>query len=127
MSTIFTAIIKNEISSFKIYEDELCVAILDINPISDGHSLIIPKVEVDEIYELDSQTYSHIFEVAKNLSLKLKKTFNSKRVCYLVEGFEIAHAHIHLIPCNHPSELSNPRVKRDEYFLENIKSLIENS
>lgn len=127
MSTIFTAIIEGEIPSYKIFEDETCVAILDISPITDGHILIIPKIEVDEIYNLDSQTYNHIFNVAKTLALKLKKSLNSKRICYLVEGFEIAHAHIHLIPCNKESDLSNPRKKPEKEYFKNLVSLLNSN
>lgn len=100
MSTIFTKIIKNEIPSYKIYEDEFVIAFLDIFPQQKWHTLIVPKIEVDHFSEVPEPYYSAIFSAAKKISPALKKATNCQRVCAKFEWFEIPHCHLHLIPAN---------------------------
>lgn len=97
MSTIFTKIINGEIPSYKVYEDEVCCAFLDNNPESLGHTLLVPKVEVDKIYDLDDETYLHLFKVAKMLSKHMEEKLNARTLIKVI-GVDVPHAHIHLIP-----------------------------
>ncbi len=96
--TIFTQIINGEIPCYKIYEDELVFAFLDINPINLGHTLIVPKIEVDKIYDLDQDYYQAIFKAAQNISKAIRNATNCLRVCSWAEGFQVPHAHYHLCP-----------------------------
>jgi len=96
--SIFTKIINREIPAAFVYEDDVCVAIIDKFPETVGKTLIIPKKQVDYIFDLDDETYQHLFEIAKKVSKALDKTFKTERTCLLVEGFEIPHVHIKLYP-----------------------------
>lgn len=97
MASIFTKIILGELPSVKVAETDTCLAFMDINPLKIGHVLIVPKIEVDEIYELDEDIFSELNLFAKQIALAMKKTFNS-RIGMWVEGLEVPHAHIHLMP-----------------------------
>ena len=99
MSSIFSKIVAGEIPCYKIYEDETCLAFLDINPEEKGHTLVIPKVEVDKIYDLDEETYTHLFSVAKKLAKNMDEKLGT-RTLFKVIGVDVPHAHIHLIPFN---------------------------
>jgi len=109
MASIFTKIILGELPSVKVAETNSCLAFMDINPYKLGHVLVIPKCEVDEIYELDEDMFSELNLFAKQIALAMKKTFNS-RIGMWVEGLDVPHAHIHLMPiesgkdfiCNYP-------------------------
>lgn len=96
--SIFTKIIRGEIPCHKIYEDDIVFAMLDIDPLANGHTLIFPKKQVDLLWDLDEETYHHLFEVAKKLSKTLQNTLEPKRVGMVVEGFGVPHAHVHLVP-----------------------------
>ena len=96
--TIFTKIIKGEIPSVKLYEDEVCIAILDKFPNCEGQTLIIPKQQVDYAFDLDDQTYSHLLSVSKKITEALDQALKPLRTCLVIEGFEIPHAHIKLYP-----------------------------
>lgn len=98
MDDIFEKIIKREISAHFIYEDDMCVAILDRFPVIDGQTLIIPKKRVGYLFDLDIETYDHLFMVAKKIVPTLDSVFSAVRTCLVVEGLEIAHAHIKLYP-----------------------------
>lgn len=117
MASIFTKIIKGEIPSYKIYEDEKCIAFLDINPIQQYHTLVVPKNEIPYIFDLDDDTYTHLMLVCKKLSHILKKLSNAKKICIAVQGFDIEHTHIHLIPCNSGADFdfkkSHPATKEE--------------
>ena len=102
--TIFTKIINGEIPCYKIYEDELVFAFLDINPINPGHTLVVPKIEVDKIYELEEKYYLAIFKAAKKISKAIELATNCPRICTWVEGFEVPHAHYHICPFYSSSE-----------------------
>ena len=99
MSSIFSKIVAGEIPCYKIYEDEICLAFLDINPEEKGHTLIIPKIEVDKIYDLDDETYTHLFAVAKKLMKNMDEKLGTRTLMKVI-GVDVPHAHIHLIPFN---------------------------
>lgn len=98
MNSIFSKIIAHEVSAVFIYEDDICIAVMDKFPTVVGQSLIIPKQEVDYVFDLDDATYNHIFGVAKMIAQASDKALNTKRTCLAIEGFEVAHAHIKLYP-----------------------------
>ncbi|MCH8558146.1 MAG: HIT family protein [Balneolia bacterium] len=96
--TIFTKIIKGEIPCYKIAEDEHHFAFLDINPAAKGHTLVIPKEETDYIFDLDDKRLQSLIRFAKPIARALDKAFSPLRTGLIVEGLEVPHAHIHLIP-----------------------------
>ena len=98
MGSIFSKIIKNEIPCYKIAETENCFAFLDVNPNSLGHTLCIPKVEEDYIFDLESKLYSELLNFSKVIAIAIKKAIPCERVAMSVIGLEVPHAHIHLIP-----------------------------
>ena len=127
MPSIFTQIINGEIPSYKIDEDEHCYAFLDINPNALGHTLCVPKKEVDKLFEIDTETYSHLMEFAKRIAGALAQAVPCKRVGMAVVGLEVPHAHVHLIPINEMHEMSfQTKVKMQENdmisLVEKIKS-----
>ena len=123
MPSIFTQIINGEIPSYKIDEDEHCYAFLDINPNALGHTLCVPKKEVDNLFELDIKTYSHLMEFAKRIAGALAQAVPCKRVGMAVVGLEVPHAHVHLIPINEMHEMSfQTKVKMQE---DDMTSLVE--
>ena len=105
MSSIFTKIINREIPAHIIAEDDNNIAFLDINPLSVGHTLVIPKTEVDYIFDLEDDTYSSLNLFAKKVAVAIKKV-TKKRIGTAVIGIEVPHAHIHLIPFTKMSELN---------------------
>lgn len=98
MASIFTKIINGEIPCYKIAEDEYHFAFLDINPISEGHTLIVPKKEVDYIFELDDEVLAGLNLFAKKIALAIDDALGTIRTGVIVEGLEVPHAHIHLVP-----------------------------
>ena len=123
MPSIFTQIINGEIPSYKIDEDEHCYAFLDINPNALGHTLCVPKKEVDKLFEIDTETYSHLMEFAKRIAGALAQAVPCKRVGMAVVGLEVPHAHVHLIPINEMHEMSfQTKVKTQE---DDMISLVE--
>ena len=124
MPTVFTKIINGEIPSYKIYEDEICYAFLDNNPETLGHTLVVPKIEVDKIYDLDEETYLHLFKIAKKLAKNMEEKLNA-RVIFKVIGVDVPHAHIHLIPYyvtfDAPSEEEKEKARNFEKVQEILK------
>ncbi|MGE9516075.1 MAG: HIT family protein [Solitalea-like symbiont of Acarus siro] len=106
MSTIFKKIIDGQIPGYIIFEDKNFLAFLDINPVVYGHTLLIPKIEVDYFFDIDNTLLKDLIIVAKNLSSALQKATNCKRVALRVYGFDIPHAHVHLLPANDNNDLS---------------------
>ncbi len=100
MATIFTKIINKEIPCYKVAETDDFLAFLDINPNAKGHTLCIPKVEVDKIFDLDKETYNQLMEFSRTVAIAIKKTIPCKRIGMTVIGLEVPHAHVHLIPLN---------------------------
>lgn len=106
MSTVFTKIIKGDLPSYKIAEDENFYAFLDINPLKEGHTLVVPKMEQDKIYDLDDDTLRDFIVFAKRASKAIEKSIPCSRVGMTVIGLEVPHAHIHLIPLNDINDMS---------------------
>jgi histidine triad (HIT) family protein len=131
MDTIFTKIVKGEIPSYKVAEDENFYAFLDISPLKKGHTLVIPKKQVDYIFDLDDELYKGFFMFAKRVAKAVKKAYPCVKVGIAVIGLEVPHAHIHLVPMDEMGDLqfSNSKLQftRDE-FLEiasNIANFME--
>lgn len=122
MASIFSRIAAGEIPSYKVAEDERFFAFLDINPMAKGHTLVIPKQEVDYIFNLDDATIGGMNIFAKKVAKAIEKAVPCQRVGVMVVGLEVPHAHIHLIPINRESDmlLSNPRVKLEQAEFEDI-------
>ena len=131
MASIFTKIINGEIPSYKIAEDEHYYAFLDINPLTEGHTLVIPKKETDYIFDLDDKTIGGLMIFSKKIAKAIDKAVNCIRVGVIVIGTEVPHAHIHLIPFNDEAELNFKREKlkfSEREFIkiaEKIKSKLE--
>ncbi len=113
MATIFSKIIAGEIPSYRILEDARFYAFLDINPLAEGHTLVIPKVETDYLFDLEDDLLGDMMVFAKKVALAIDNTIECKRVGVAVLGLEVPHAHIHLIPINdlHDIEFSRPKLK----------------
>ncbi len=122
MATIFTRIVRGEIPSFKIYEDEHFYAFLDINPMTKGHTLVIPKKEVDYLFDIDDTMLSEMMVVSKKIAQAIKKAVECNRMGMMVVGLEVPHAHIHLIPIQSEGDmnLSNKRVELSKEEFEKI-------
>lgn len=106
MATIFSKIAAGEIPSYKVAEDEKHFAFLDINPVAKGHTLVIPKKEVDYIFDLSDEEYADLQRFARRVALAIKKTIPCTKVGEAVLGLEVPHAHIHLIPINMESDMN---------------------
>ncbi|WP_304200405.1 HIT family protein [Flavobacterium alvei] len=106
MSSIFTKIINGEIPCYKIAEDENFFAFLDINPNAKGHTLCVPKQEIDKLFDLDDTTYLGLMQFSKKIADALKKTVPCDRIGMTVIGLEVPHAHVHLIPLNEMREMT---------------------
>lgn len=113
MATIFSRIIAGEIPSYKVAENEKFYAFLDINPLVKGHTLVVPKREVDYIFDLDDDELAAMHVFAKSVASAIRKAFPCKKVGEAVIGLEVPHAHIHLIPIQNESDMlfSNPKLK----------------
>lgn len=127
MASIFTKIIKGEIPSYKIAENKNFFAFLDINPLTEGHTLIVPKKETDYIFDIDDETLCEMMVFTKKIAKALDKTIECIRVSVIVIGTEVPHAHIHLIPFNDEAELNFKRekLKLSEDKFKNIASKIK--
>jgi histidine triad (HIT) family protein len=113
MATIFTRIIRGEIPSYKIAEDERYFAFLDINPLMVGHTLVVPKKETDYIFDLNDEEFSGLFLFAKKVAMAVEKAIPCARIGVAVIGLEVPHAHIHLVPMNKMNDMNfkNPKLK----------------
>ena len=119
MATIFSRIIAGEIPCYKVAEDDRFFAFLDINPLVKGHTLVIPKQEVDYIFDLNDEDLAAMHVFAKRVALAIGKAFPCRKVGETVLGLEVPHAHIHLIPMQNEKDMlfSNPKLKlTDEEF-----------
>lgn len=113
MSSIFTKIVNGEIPCYKIAEDDKFLAFLDINPLAKGHTLVIPKLEIDYIFDIDDSLLGEMMIFAKKVGLAIEKTVECKRMGMAVLGLEVPHAHIHLVPINgiYDIDFSKPKLK----------------
>ena len=100
MSTIFTKIIKGDIPSYKVAENEKFYAFLDIDPNAKGHTLVVPKKEVNKLFDLDKETYSELMDFSRTIAVALKEVIPCDRIGMTVIGLEVPHVHVHLIPLN---------------------------
>ncbi len=105
MASIFTKIVNGEIPCYKIAEDENFLAFLDVNPNAKGHTLCIPKKEIDKIFDIEDQLYLGLMAFSKKVAIALEKTVPCKRIGMSVIGLEVPHAHVHLIPLNEMGEI----------------------
>ena len=106
MTTIFTRIIDGQIPATFVHKDEACVAFMSINPLADGHVLVIPRDEVDHWVDLSPYIASHLFEVSHRISRALSVAFPCEKVGLIIAGYEVNHSHIHLIPTTHMGQLN---------------------
>jgi histidine triad (HIT) family protein len=116
--SIFTKIVNGEIPSYKIAEDDNYLAFLDVNPNAKGHTLCIPKQEIDKIFDMDDELYLGLMKFSKKIAIALEKTVPCKRVGMAVVGLEVPHAHVHLIPLNHMDEMrfqNKVSLSKDEF------------
>ncbi len=116
MASVFTRIINGEIPCYKIAEDDRFMAFLDVKPLKPGHTLVVPKKEVDYIFDLDEKTLADIMIFARRIAVAMKEVIECKRIGVAVVGLEVPHAHIHLVPLTRESDLlfTNPRVSLTE-------------
>jgi len=127
--TIFSRIIAGEIPCYKVAEDENYFAFLDINPMTKGHTLVVPKVEEDYIFNLNDETLSGMMIFAKKIAKSLEKSVECVRVGIAVIGLEVPHAHIHLIPINKEADMNfrNPKLKLSVEEMTAIAETIKNN
>ncbi len=129
MATIFTKIIKGEIPCYKIAEDDNYFAFLDINPLTRGHTLVIPKMEIDYLFDLDDNIIAGLHVFAKKIARAIDQVMDCQRVGVAVLGLEVPHAHVHLIPINnlYDIEFSRPKLKLAEEEFEEIAEKIRSA
>jgi histidine triad (HIT) family protein len=111
MPSIFTKIVNGDIPCYKIAETEKFLAFLDVMPLNEGHTLVVPKVEIDYLFDLDDDVLSEMMVFAKHVALKIQKAIPCKKIGIAVVGLEVPHAHIHLIPINSVSDMDFGREK----------------
>ncbi|MDP4276753.1 MAG: HIT family protein [Bacteroidota bacterium] len=128
MATIFSKIVAGDIPCYKIAENDRFFAFLDINPLSKGHTLVIPKQEIDYLFHLSDKDYSDIHLFAKQIAAAIEKAIPCKRIGMAVIGLEVPHAHIHLVPIQKESDMffSNPKLKLSNEEMEQIAASIRN-
>ncbi|MFP4289748.1 MAG: HIT family protein [Bacteroidales bacterium] len=126
MPTIFTKIVKGEIPSYKVAENDQFLAFLDINPLAKGHTLVVPKEETDYIFDIADEQYQKLFLFAKKVARAIDQVVECKRVGVAVLGLEVAHAHIHLVPINgiYDIDFSKPKLKISEEEFQSIAARI---
>ncbi len=128
MSTIFTKIVNGEIPSYKITEDENFLAFLDVNPNAKGHTLCIPKKEINKLFDIEDDLYIGLMAFSKKVAIALEKTVPCQRIGMAVIGLEVPHAHVHLIPLNEMDEMrfQNKIKMQKEEFEALAKSIQKN-
>lgn len=126
MPSIFSKIIAGEIPSYKIAENDKFFAFLDINPMAKGHTLVIPKLEIDYLFDIDDTLLAEMAVFAKQVAIAIKKAIPCNRISMMVLGLEVPHAHIHLVPMNKESDmiLSNPKLKLEQSEFNEIATKI---
>jgi histidine triad (HIT) family protein len=111
MASIFSRIISGEIPCYKIAEDEHFIAFLDVNPVAEGHTLVVPKKEVDYIFDLDTETYQNLFLFAQKIAKAIHRAVPCRKVGVSVIGLEVPHTHVHLVPINQISDINFSKQK----------------
>ena len=128
MSTIFSKIISGEIPSYKVAENEDFLAFLDINPNSVGHTLCIPKKDIDNILDLDENTYQELMKFSRKVALSIDNVIDCERVSFSVIGLEVPHVHVHLIPIKKMSDANfTKKVSMNDNQFKQTASLISNA
>ena len=129
MSSIFSKIVRNELPSFNVYENENHIAFLDINPLKIGHTLVIPKKEIDYIFDINSKEYDELWNFAKIVAKGMRKVIECERISIVVMGLDVPHAHIHLIPFNNINDIdfSKPKLKISNDEMQKTADLIKNA
>ena len=128
MSSIFTKIIRGEIPCYKVDESEDCLAFLDINPNSYGHTLCILKKEIDYIFDLSDEEYLSLMNFSKRVALAIKKSVDCKRVAMSIVGLEVPHVHVHLIPINNMNDLNfSNNLKLEKISFEQVCNKIKSN
>lgn len=122
--SIFTKIINGEIPCYKVAENEEFIAFLDINPNAAGHTLVVPKKEVDKLFDLDDDLYIKLFEYSKKIAIAIEKAIACERVGLSVIGLEVPHVHVHLIPLNSMADATFG--KKEKLTVEEFKAIAEN-
>lgn len=123
MATIFTKIMRGEIPSYKIFENENFYAFLDINPMAKGHTLVIPKKEIDYLFDIDDAMLSEMIVLSKKIAKAIEKAISCTRVGMMVIGLEVPHAHIHLIPMQNEGDM-NLSKKRVEFSKDEFEKIV---
>lgn len=126
MASIFTKIVKGEIPCYRIAEDENYLAFLDINPLKRGHTLVVPKKEIDYLFDLDDRLLSGMTVFSKKVATAIKDAVECRRIGVVVLGFDVPHAHIHLIPMDTMDDINfrNPKLKLSQEEFKEIASKI---
>ena len=126
MESVFSKIAKGEIPSYKVAEDDRYFAFLDINPLAEGHTLVIPKKETDYIFDLNESEYTGLFLFARKVAEAMRKVIPCERIGVAVIGLEVAHAHIHLVPLNsiYDLDFKKPKLKLGQEKLKSIAGKI---
>jgi histidine triad (HIT) family protein len=127
--TIFSKIIAGQIPSYKIAESDKFFAFLDISPVQKGHTLVIPKVEVDKIFDVPDEFLADMLVFAKPIARSIEKSFQCNRVSMFTVGLEVPHAHVHLVPINRTQDMNilNPKLKLSEAEFKEIQETIINN
>lgn len=126
MASVFSKIVAGEIPSYKVAEDDTYLAFLDVNPLKEGHVLVIPKTEVDYIFDLDDDIYLGLHLFAKKVAAGIEKVISCNRIGIAVIGLEVPHVHIHLVPINGIDDLnfSKPKLQQTPQQLKTIANQI---
>jgi len=126
VASIFSKIISDEISAYKILENEFFLAFLDIFPLRKGHVLVIPKKETDYLFDINSDQYLELWKFAQQVAIAMDKAIECKRIGVAVIGLEVPHAHIHLVPLNNVSDINfeRPKLSFSDYEMEEVAQKI---
>ena len=127
MPSIFTRIIDGEIPGRFVWQDDVCVAFLDVRPLAHGHTLVVPRVEVDQWTDLDPTTVSHLMAVAHRVGRAQKELLAPARIGLMIAGFEVPHVHVHVVPMNEMGDLdfANADSRPDQHALDVIRERLE--
>ena len=122
MASIFTRIIRGEIPCYKVAENDRAIAFLDIRPLTLGHTLVVSKTEVDSVFDLDDQDYSAVFDLVRSVAEAQKHEIPCNRVGISILGFEVPHAHVHVVPLRSEADLNfaNPKLQLDAEEMQSI-------